>query len=90
MARLIPNAFSSWELTENEEHQGSMFTITQLQVLQNTLSNIANEKIMLIFDTSKPEAFIQDNAYKDGQIEILTWLIDTSVTLSELPSNPED
>lgn len=85
MASMAPNAFTTWDLTPEEEHQGAIYTITQLQVLQNLLAANAEEKLYLAPDPKAPERFIQDEAYKRGQIELLQWMIDNSLALT----NPE-
>jgi len=87
MAQLITNTFTAWELTEEEEHQGAMFTITQIQALQNQLAMCAEEKLALEFDPLHPELYAQAEAFKRGQISILQYLIDTSHALQ---SQPED
>lgn len=88
MAKLIPNDFSTYELTDDEALQGSIFTATQLQVLQNKLAEIAKEKLNLEFDTAHPQEFIQQEAYKKGEFELLSYLIDTSRVSAEEVRNP--
>ena len=78
MATLIPNTFSSYELTDDEQTQGSLLTITQKQVIQNHICNIAEEKLALVFDASKPTAYAQEEASLAGQIAALKWMIDIS------------
>lgn len=96
MAILIPNDFSSYELTPEEEIRGSIFDITQSQWIQNQLSACATEKLAIEFDTNKPEEFGQQEAYKKGQMDAYRYLLDTSLAsqdyLKELtaPLHPED
>jgi len=94
MAHLIENSFSTFYLTEDEELQGSIFTVTQLQYLQNQLANIAEEKLALVFDTSEPLKFAQDEAYKRGQVDVMQYLIQNSEAstelLKEMQNNPEN
>jgi len=90
MAHLIDNEFASYALTEEEALQGSILTITQKQVIQNQLSSIAEQKINLIFDTDKPDSFIQEEAYLKGQLEMLRHLLDVSTASEEIFNNPEN
>ena len=88
MSTIIPNTFTSYELSEKEELQGSILTGLQIQVLQNALSATAEEKLALEFDPEHPQLFIQQEAYKKGQIELYTFLIDKSLTSAEEMVNP--
>lgn len=84
MAHLIENSFAKFSLTDQEELQGSVFTITQLQYLQNQLSNVAEEKLALSYDVSEPLKFAQEEAYKRGQVDMLQYLIANSEASAEL------
>lgn len=91
MAILIPNNFSSYNLTDDEVREGSILTITQLELLQNDLATAAEEKLVLEFDTTNPQTFIQQEAFKRGQIELLRYIIDRSLNAIEERAdlNPE-
>lgn len=71
MANLILNSFSSFDLLEEEETQGSILTITQKQVIQNEIALMAEEKLNLVFDPEKPSLYTQEEAYKKGQLDAL-------------------
>lgn len=88
MAILISNSFTSYEFTDKEALQGSIYTSLQLQVLQNQLSIIATEKLNLEFDTDKPQDFIQQEAYKKGQLDLVAHLIETSAISADELNNP--
>jgi len=83
MATIIPNTFTSYELTDTEALQGAIFTITQIQALQNQLSAIAEEKLNMEFDPEAAQLFMQNEAYKRGQMELLQFLIDNSKAAEE-------
>lgn len=89
MAELKTGTFSKWELSDLEEREGSIFTITQTQVLQNQLALCAEEKLVLEFDTANPKSFTQQEAYKRGQIEMIQHLLDLSETLQTPEPKPE-
>ncbi len=89
MAHLIPNDFSSYQLTEQEEMEGSILTITQKQVIQNYLSAAASEKIGLEIDPENKEKFIQQEASLKGQIDAYRFILSASDAAEELLINPE-
>lgn len=79
MAKLIPNSFAAYELTDEEVLQGSIFTTLQSQVLQNHLASYAEEKITLDYDPKNPEEFIQNEASLKAKIELLQYLKEASI-----------
>jgi hypothetical protein len=84
MATLIPNEFTSYQLNEQEQLEGALLTTTQKQVLQNQLSICAAELLSLEFDTTNPQIYIQQEAYKRGQIEQLRFLLASSDASQEV------
>jgi len=78
MANLTLNVFASWELSYEESRNGSIFTIDQTYVLQNQLAKCAEEKLSISFDPKDPMLFMQQEAYKRGQIDLLGWLLELS------------
>lgn len=92
MADLIANSFTTYQLTDEEMIVGSILTIAQKQVLQNMLSVSAEEKIVLEYDVKCPETFIQQEAYKRGQIELLQYILDQSdaAVASREPQQPQE
>jgi len=83
MAQLIPNTFSSFSLTPEEEESGSVLNGYQKMVLQNKLSQIATQKINEVYDPLKPLIFVQQIGYLQGQLDIISWLLDSSNTIEE-------
>lgn len=71
MATQKPNTFTSYELTTRETLSGSILTGEQKQVLQNQLSEIAEQRLNTDYDPEKPLAFVQQEAFLKGQISIL-------------------
>jgi len=88
MATLIVNEFSSYELSIEEELQGSVFTTTQLQVLRNAKAAIAEEKIHLEFNPNNPLEFAQREAGLAGQLATYNYLIDKSLAAADEITNP--
>lgn len=78
MAQIIPNAFTSYQLSQQEEITGSIFTTNQKQVLQNLLSEAASQKLHLEYDPSDTLTFVQQEAYHTGKIELLQYLLANS------------
>lgn len=81
MATVIPNEFTSFGLTEEEERQGTVLTITQKQVLHNQLALCASEKISLGFDPANPTLFTQREAYLRGQMDAIKYILEQSLAI---------
>ena len=89
MAHLIPNDFSSYQLTEQEELEGAILTITQKQVIQNYLSAAAMEKNGLEYDSEDNLKFVQQEASLKGQIDAYRFILDSSEAAEIALTNPE-
>jgi len=89
MATIIPNSFTSYDLTDKEAIDGIILTTTQLLSMRNKLANIAEEKLRLIYDDNNRMAFIQQEAYLKGQMDILTVLFDDSAAAVDEYTTPE-
>lgn len=88
--KLIPHAFSSYELTAEEELQGQLLGVLNVAVLQNLLCKVSTDKLTLIYDTDKPDAYIQNEAYLRGQYDLINHLLDLNNLASEsLRSTPQ-
>lgn len=72
----VPTRFTAYELTAEESKLGATLTSLNVAVIQTMIANIASDKLMLVFDPLNPQAFIQDEAYKKGQLDILQHLLD--------------
>ena len=83
MAHLINNSFSTYELTNQEELEGSILSITQKQVIQNQIAMFAERKIAIRYDPSDPVVFAQEEAECKGAIDALKWLVAISTTAEE-------
>lgn len=78
MSTLIPNSFSSYDLTDKETLTGSVLTNLQKQVLQNLQAVCAEEKLRLEFDVNNTLLFAQQESYKRAQIDLISYLLDAS------------
>ena len=90
MAILIPNTFSSYDLTEDEEKQGAILTNLQLQVMQNHLATVAEEKLSLTVDPNNMQQFLMEDAYKRGQIDLILYFMEVSRAMSIALASKED
>jgi hypothetical protein len=70
-----PNTFSSYTLSPEESMQGALLTSLNICVIQNLISQIAEEKVMLTYDPANPLVYAQREAELHGQILILQQLI---------------
>lgn len=92
MAELSPNSFTSYVLTQEEERQGSILTLTQKQVIHNEIAIAAESMLQLELDLAKPEEFALAHADYKGRIAVLQWLLEKSATAEEelIARPPED
>jgi len=81
MSHVIQNTFSTYQLDEDELVQGTLLTTLQKQVIQTQIGTIADEKLRLEFDSDKPMQFMQQEAYKRGQLDALNYLLQASEAL---------
>lgn len=82
--KLKANSFTSYDLSDEEVLQGSIFTNLQLQVLQNHLSSYAEEKVNLEYDPEHHDEFIRAEARLKASVELLTYLMETSEASLEI------
>tara|TARA_R110000764_G_scaffold58467_8_gene127125 strand:- start:4053 stop:4376 length:324 start_codon:yes stop_codon:yes gene_type:complete len=84
LGHLELNTFSSYSMLEEDVIANSIFTIGQMQVIQNLLAVKAEEKLLLEYDVANPSSFIQQESYHKGQIELLQYLLDNSLACQRL------
>lgn len=76
MAKIIPNTFTTYELTSEEQNAGATLTTANQHTIQNLISSAAQLKVNLTFDPDKPTAFLQEEARLNGEIRILSYLLE--------------
>lgn len=74
MPHPVPNSFTSYHLTEDEQRQAEQLSSLTVANIHNLRSNIAQEKLTLTF--TNQQDFIQQEAFLRGQLDILTYLLD--------------
>lgn len=79
--------FQSWILTPEEFLQGSILTLTQKQVIQNQITQLAVQKNNFEPNYSDLLATAQKEAYLRGQMDGLQYLLTLSAS-SEAQVNP--
>ena len=75
---LIPNVFSTFDLTPQEQRVGEILSSLNLAVIHNLRSQKAEEKLRLTFTPADINTYIQREAELQGQIGILDYLIQCS------------
>lgn len=88
MAKLIPSAFSKWQLTPDEYLQYSVIPDTYKIILQNHIAEAAEKRLALTFDPTNPLEFAQAEAEIKGQIGILQFLLAESSSSETQLRNP--
>ena len=78
MAEQLPNRFSSFALTAEEELRGSVYSTEQKWVLQNKLAETAMIKTALTYDPEHPLLFAQEEAGHAAELLFIEYLLDTS------------
>ena len=76
MAKLIPNVFTTYDLSAEESKSGHTLTSTNLYVIQNLIATSAQLKVNLTFDPEHPTLFLQEEARLNGEIKILSYLLE--------------
>ena len=76
--KIIPHAFNKYEMTEEESQRGNILTLSNQAVIQNLIAEKAEAKLSLQLDPANFNAYIQEEAYLKGQIEILQFLLNMS------------
>ena len=75
MSHPIPNTFSTYSLTPQEQRAGMMLTPMNIAVIQNLRSSIAEEKLNLVFTPNDVLSYTQHESYLKGQMDILSHLL---------------
>ena len=89
MAHTIPNLFTQYQLTDEEQLQGSILTIAQKQLIQNERAKLAEERSNLTIDVDNLVGSAQAEAYILGQLHILGWLLELSDVANAELNNPD-
>lgn len=87
--RKLVNTFFSYQLTEDQQRVGAQLTPENNYVIQNLISDLAEEKLNLIFTPNDPMAFALRNAELQGQIDILKMLIEQSASAHFHQTHPD-
>lgn len=74
--KVIPHSFTQYELTEEENKAGHLFTESNRGIIQNMISEAANARIALTLDPQNINAFVQAEAYLKGKIDALQYLLE--------------
>ena len=80
---LLSTTLSMYGLTDEEALQGAILTLVQGAVIQNEIAQVAEEKLALRFDPEHPSLFMQEEAYKSGQIAALKYRLECSLVARE-------
>jgi hypothetical protein len=85
--KILPNSFTRYSLTSEELQRGQILTPENSYVIQNLISDIAEEKLSLKYDPQNPIDFAQREAELQGQLGILKMLLELSYS-AQFPSQP--
>lgn len=79
MARQLPNSFTRYQLTEEEQLSGQILTTSNYHVIQNLIADAAEARLAHTYDPANHLSFIQREAELQGQIGILKFLLEASL-----------
>lgn len=77
MSTIKINEFTQYEIDPDQEFAGQLLTQQNLEVIQNLRASISLEKLVLKVDTANFNIYLQQEASLSGQIEILTYILDS-------------
>jgi hypothetical protein len=78
MATINNNAFTQYNLTEQEQLAGTTLNFEQKLCIQNQMASIAMQKLALAATPNDYNTFIQNEAYLGGQLAAFQYLLDSS------------
>lgn len=78
MAHTVENSFTAYALNEDERVEASKLSTLQRKVIQTAVAEIAEAMIHMKLDPNDIESFIQDQAYKQGGLDMLQYLLSAS------------
>jgi len=76
--KITHSSFTKYTLNPQEEQSGMILNDSQLAVLHNLRTDIADQKINLDFTPNDVLGFTQQEAFLSGQLKLLQHLIDRS------------
>ena len=82
--------FTKVKLSDEEQLDGFRLGTLSLSVLQNLRADVAAEKLRLEFNPLNPNDFIQQEAYKRGQLDIITYIINEALDANRVIKIPAD
>lgn len=71
----IPTSFTSYQLNANDTKLGQTLTSLNIAVLQNLLSQLAEEKLNLEFTPNDVLSYTQQEAYLKGQMDVVKFIM---------------
>lgn len=83
------SSFISYNLTSQELLEGYNLNISNQQVIQNDMAQIAEQLIALDFDPTEPQKFVQNNAFLRGQLSAFQTILERSNMASKTLSQPD-
>lgn len=83
MAQLIPNEFSSYALTPEEELAGRLITQSQKMAIQNQIYELSMARLRLEYTPDHHQQYLQAEAENKGQIQALRFLLELSEDAEE-------
>ncbi len=81
MADQLPTVYTRWDLSEEELRQAATLNPYTIMWIQTLIGEAAERKISIPVDPTNIQAFVAEEAYIRGQIDALSILLNSIVTL---------
>lgn len=76
MSKQILNSFVSYEFTPRELLEANLLNPLQKQMIQNEMSQVAQQILGLKYLPQDPLSFVQEDSFLKGQLSILQTLLE--------------
>jgi hypothetical protein len=76
MANQIPNQFTQFQLSDEEELSGMTMSHTQLMVIQNLRAEYSIRKLNLVYTPDAHQQYLQEEAEISGWLNCLNYIMD--------------
>lgn len=84
------NQFQTFELTPEEQLLSFQLSTLQLAHLHNIRTETVSAMLALEFDPAEPLEYMRQKVYKQGQVDILTYIIDCAESATNPVTKPEE
>ena len=78
------NVFTTFSLTPDELTKGQQLTSLNVAFIQNLRSQLAEEKLNLVFTPNDINTYLQQEAHLKGQLDVLSYILSCNEEASRI------